>query len=67
MKRKGKVRKMWIGFCDGELHLYRSPDYYDSVRHADLFATRADARKCYQDVRRVTVELVERKRGKRNG
>ena len=52
MKRK---RVMWMGVVDDAPHFYRSEMYYDGVLHADLFKSKAAAKRCYEEVVRVTI------------
>ena len=60
MKGKGK-REGWAGIVDGGIHFYRLDAYYDNVRHADLFGSKREAEKCYEEVVRVTVERQPKK------
>jgi hypothetical protein len=49
-------RKLWVGFSDGKIHFYQDPDYYHGVLKADLFRTRKEAKRCYQDVRPLPIQ-----------
>ena len=52
-----KRRKVYVGVvCNATPHFYRDQNYYDGVRKADLFASKKEARKCYEKV--LEAELV---------
>ena len=55
--------KAWAGFLDGKMHFYNhSPSCANQPMIADVFRSRRRAQKEYDDVRRVTI-IVEQKRG----
>ena len=45
-----KKIKVYIGRCDSLPYYYRSEKYYENVRHGDIFASKKEAKKCYQEV-----------------
>jgi hypothetical protein len=52
---KAKVRrkpKLWVGIVSGNIHFYLDLDY--KVWRADLFRTKREAQKCYEEVRPLT-------------
>jgi hypothetical protein len=51
---KLKVIEAWMGFCDGTPHLYVTDE--DGRQQFDLFIKKKDAKKCYEDVRKVRLE-----------
>ncbi|MCP4899789.1 MAG: hypothetical protein GY906_22715 [bacterium] len=51
--------KLWLGFSEGKPSFYTDPDYYDGVLKADLFRSRKAGRKCYEDLRRVEVTVID--------
>lgn len=63
-KTRKRVRKtFYVGLVEGKIHFFRDANYYDRVRRADLFASWREAKKCYEDVVRVTVERVIKQEG----
>lgn len=63
-KRKAKAVKAikaWGGFSEGKLHSWDAADSYDSGpqthREFAIYQNRHDARKRYEDVRRVTITV----------
>lgn len=54
-KRKVLVFHGWVGLSDDKLLLMSDSAYYDGVEHGEFFATRAAARRCYEDVRRCKI------------
>ena len=54
MKKKGTF---WVGLIDNKLYFYSS-NYYNGVYHADLFLSKAAAKKCYEAVAKVKVKKV---------
>lgn len=61
----GKKVLCWVGLVNGKIHLYRQNSYYDGVWHGDLFTTRREAKKCYEEVVQVIVERIQPKRSGR--
>lgn len=61
MKRPQVIRA-WGGFCDGVLDMcWRLGDRPDITPIYSIFKTRASARRCYGDVRRIEIREVPRK------
>jgi hypothetical protein len=59
-QRAGAGRQQfYVGRVEGKIFFYRDLDY--NVLRADLFKSRRAARKCYDDVVRVTVERLPKK------
>ena len=56
-KRKPRTVMAWAGYVDGELDSWLS-GFYD-VEHLSVFKTRAEARRCHTDVRRVRIQIVD--------
>ena len=52
-----KPIRFYAGFCDGELHLW-CPSLRGSLR-AEVFTSRAAAKREYEDVREVRIVEVE--------
>lgn len=55
----GKRYEGYVGFVEGNPHVFAQTDYYAGVPRADVFPTRTAARRCYEDVRRVTIIIEE--------
>lgn len=58
-KRKGTVddeRRVWVGFADGKPHRSRD-DRYEAAWRLSVFSSRAEARKCFEDVRSATLVI----------
>lgn len=55
-----KKLKVYIGKCDTLPYFYKSENYYDGVRHGDMFASKKEAKKCYQEV--WEAELILKKK-----
>ena len=53
-KRKTKTIKAWGGFTDDKLWWSPDNECYDEPR-ISIFPTRRDAKRAYEDVRRVTI------------
>lgn len=56
-----KRKKSWqgyAGFVNGVLDTYYDQDYYGGVTRKEIFKTKTDAKKCYQDVRKVKIEEI---------
>ncbi len=60
-KTERAVVKGWAGFTSGEMDI---DHYADTPEYGRVYRTRAEARKYYQDVRRVEISFarLERKR-----
>jgi len=54
-KRK-KSLVAYAGFVDGELSLHDDKEYYGGVLRLEIFKIKSDAKKCYQDVRKVKIQ-----------
>jgi hypothetical protein len=55
-KRKAKFRRVgWAGFCDDRLYFQMTTDTYSKAAMADIYKSRREARKRFQDVREVFV------------
>ena len=52
---------LWAGFVEGQIHLEPEPRLMND-HYGMLYKTRAEARKYYQDVRRVRVKITEVKK-----
>lgn len=58
--KKRPAKKQFVayaGFVDGKLDEWLS-GFYD-VEHLAIFKTRATARRCHEDVRRVRIEILD--------
>ncbi len=55
-RKVAKPTFAWGGFVDGKLTEWAS-GFYD-VEHLTVFRSRADARRCCEDVRRVKITVV---------
>ena len=54
---KTKKVKGWGGFCEDRLHM--TLEYYgDRSRIYTVYISKADAKKCYEDVRPVTISYI---------
>ena len=57
-----KREVFYVGLVNGKIHLFRDQEYYDGVRRADLFTSKREAAKCYEEVACVTVERLPKRR-----
>ena len=53
------TKKFWAGFVSGHLDMGGGIDSYGTYRGPIFFTNRADARKRYEDVRRVLVTFEQ--------
>lgn len=53
-KRKLYSRKMWGGFSNGRLHIWKG-GIVGGIPEPAIFTRRSDARAAYEDVRRIEV------------
>ena len=61
-------KALWGGFCNGRLDSWLDRDAYGFCVRFAIFKTRAEAAKQYEDVRRIEIREVKRRRveGKAN-
>lgn len=56
----------WVGFSDGSLHFDRVLDSYcdadRGVQKAEIYKTRKEAQRRYEDVRQVEIRIVRSKK-----
>jgi len=50
----------YAGFVNGLLDTYYDQDHYGGVTRLEIFKTKKDARKCFQDVKKVIIEEAEK-------
>ena len=60
MARTRSSKPYWVGIVDGKVHSYRADSYYHGVLHADLFSSKAAAKRCYDEVKAVRLKLDRR-------
>ena len=53
-----KKMEVYIGFVDNKPDFYRFDEYYNRVTHGDFFKTKKEAKKCYEDVRKVEIKEI---------
>ncbi len=59
--------KAWAGFCDGKIDLELTiggspPHRSDDLIYGTIYSTCKEARKCYQDVRRVEIREIKKRK-----
>lgn len=54
----------WAGYCDGKPHTEAEIDEYGECIVLRLFRNKKDAKKRYEDIRRVTMKVDRRQSGK---
>jgi len=55
---KNKKFIAYIGFSDNEPYIYDDKEYYDGVLRYDIFKLKHEAKKCYEDVRKVEIKVI---------
>ena len=62
-KVKSKVLVKWAGFCNGRLDITKEDN--NGYRIYAIFPNKETAKLCYEDVRKVTIQQLPSKKGKR--